>query len=231
MTPRLSPVLSDPTSTAETRRVPASTHRWMAARALAWHGPGDPGRQPGRDRADHGIRRWTGQDYKQSKTSWAEPTSKSAPTPRSAATDPGQLRVQLLPGRLVPRPPHTPPACGTATARPRREDPHADLPPPAPPWPQALRAIPAWLPLDHAAELLAGTAEDAPPPQLQALINSLAAGHGLHLSSRSAREPCWRRQADGRRRGRRAADGSRPAPARRGHGPASQGGLAWVRRP
>jgi hypothetical protein len=36
-------------------------------------------------------------------------------------------------------------------------------------------------PLDRAATLVAGMVQRAPPPQLQALINSVAAGHGLHL--------------------------------------------------
>jgi hypothetical protein len=36
-------------------------------------------------------------------------------------------------------------------------------------------------PLDRAAALVAGMVGQAPPPQLQALINSVAAGCGLHL--------------------------------------------------
>jgi hypothetical protein len=37
------------------------------------------------------------------------------------------------------------------------------------------------IPLDRAAALVAGLVHGAPPPQLQALINSLSAGCGLHI--------------------------------------------------
>ena len=36
-------------------------------------------------------------------------------------------------------------------------------------------------PLDHAAALVAGMVKGPRPPQLQALISSVAAGHALHL--------------------------------------------------
>jgi hypothetical protein len=40
------------------------------------------------------------------------------------------------------------------------------------------------VPLDRAAALVAGMVQGAPPP-LQALINSVAAGYGLHLYIRN----------------------------------------------
>ena len=102
---------------------------------------------------------------------------------------PGQLRLQLLLGRLVPRSSGTAPACGTATrTQPRREGaarrrpPASAVPPPAPSWPRALRAIHAWLsPWIALQRWWSAWSTAPPPPQLQALINSVAAGCGLHL--------------------------------------------------
>jgi hypothetical protein len=54
--------------------------------------------------------------------------------------------------------------------------------PAAPPWPQALRAVRAWLhPSITLQRWWQAWSDRPPPPQLQALINSVAAGHGLHL--------------------------------------------------
>ena len=63
-----------------------------------------------------------------------------------------------------------------------RGGPHAALPPPAPSWPRALRAVRAWLSPWIALQRWWAAWSEAPPPrQLQALINSVAAGRGLHL--------------------------------------------------
>jgi hypothetical protein len=63
-----------------------------------------------------------------------------------------------------------------------RGGPRAAGPPPAPSWPQALPAIRAWLtPWIALQRWWQAWSKAPPPPQLQALINSLAAGHGLHL--------------------------------------------------
>lgn len=59
---------------------------------------------------------------------------------------------------------------------PRREE---GQPPPS--WPRAIRAVRAWLSLDRVATLVAGMVEHAPRRQLQALINSVGTGGGLHL--------------------------------------------------
>ena len=52
-------------------------------------------------------------------------------------------------------------------------------PPSAPSRPQELRA--PGFPLDRTAALVGRMVQGAPPPQLQALINSVGAGFGLHF--------------------------------------------------
>ena len=81
-----------------------------------------------------------------SRTSWAGPTSRSAPIPRSAATRPWSTARSASAG-----PPGSPITRSSMT-RHRRPDPAAERggtepagPPPAPSWPRALRAIRAWL--------------------------------------------------------------------------------------
>ena len=55
-------------------------------------------------------------------------------------------------------------------------------PPPAPSWPRALRAVRAWLsPWTTLQRWWPAWSKAPPPPQLQALISSVAAGCGLHL--------------------------------------------------
>ena len=63
-----------------------------------------------------------------------------------------------------------------------RGGPPAAVPPPAPSWPRALRAIRAWLsPWIALQRWWPAWSTAPPPPQLQALMNSVAAGCGLHL--------------------------------------------------
>ena len=58
----------------------------------------------------------------------------------------------------------------------------AAAPPPAPSRPRALRAIRAWLPPAIALQRWwHAWSKGPPPPQPQALINSVSAGRGLHL--------------------------------------------------
>jgi hypothetical protein len=130
----------------------------------------------------YGIRHWTGQSTSRSRTSWARPTSRSAPTPRSAATRPwstvpsasaGTPGSTTIPHRMNLRNRGRHPAA-------ERGGPPAVLPPPAPSWPRALRAIRAWLSPSIALQRW-WQAWSKAPPQLQALINSVAAGQGLHL--------------------------------------------------
>jgi DDE superfamily endonuclease len=66
-----------------------------------------------------------------------------------------------------------------ASGRGERGPHHA---PPAPSWPRALRAIRAWLtPWIALQRWWPAWSNKPPPPLLQALMNSLAAGGGLHL--------------------------------------------------
>jgi len=59
-------------------------------------------------------------------------------------------------------------------------------PPPAPSWPRALRAVRAWLsPWIALQRWWTAWSKAPPPPQLQALISSVAAGCGLHLYIRN----------------------------------------------
>ena len=63
-----------------------------------------------------------------------------------------------------------------------RGGPRAAGPPPAPSWPRALRAVRAWLsPWIALQRWWTAWSKAPPPPQLQALMNSVAAGCGLHL--------------------------------------------------
>jgi hypothetical protein len=118
-----------------------------------------------------------------SKTSWAGPTSKSAPIPPSAATRPWSTARSAFagpPGSLIShrtrrshrgRPPSA-----------ERGGPGLPLQPPAPSWPRALRAIRAWLsPWIGLQRWWQAWSKAPPPPQLQALINSVGTGCGLHL--------------------------------------------------
>jgi len=67
-----------------------------------------------------------------------------------------------------------------------RGGPRAAGPPPAPSWPRALRAVRAWLSPWIALQRWWTAWSKAPPPaQLQALMNSVAAGCGLHLYIRN----------------------------------------------
>ena len=119
-----------------------------------------------------------------SRTSWAGPTSRSAPTPRSAATRPWSTARSASAG---------PPGSATTPRRPRprhrsrnpaaeRGGPRAAVPLPAPSWPRALRAVRAWLsPWIALQRWWTAWSKAPPPPPLQALINSVGAGCGLHL--------------------------------------------------
>jgi DDE superfamily endonuclease len=87
---------------------------------------------------------------------------------------PGQPQPQALPRR------HQDPAAGSA-----RPAPAAPAPPP-PSWPRELRAVRAWLtPWITLQRWWTAWSNAPPPPQLQALMNSVAAGNGLHLYIRN----------------------------------------------
>ena len=85
-----------------------------------------------------------------------------------------------MPGSLITRPGTIVRHRGRNPAA-ERGGPHA-APPPAPSWPRALRAVRAWLsPWIALQRWWTAWSKAPPPPQLQALINSVAAGCGLHL--------------------------------------------------
>jgi hypothetical protein len=118
-----------------------------------------------------------------SRTSWAGPTSRSAPIPRSAATRPWSTARSASAG-----PPGSPiTRCTITQHRSRspaaeRGGPRTAGPVPAPSWPRALRAVRAWLsPCTVLQRWWQAWSKAPPPPQRQALINSVAAGCGLHL--------------------------------------------------
>ena len=119
-----------------------------------------------------------------SRTSWAGPISRSAPTSRSAATrrwSTARSASAGTPGSMTIR--------HRTSLRHRGQDPAAErggpraaVPAPAPSWPRALRAIRAWLsPWIALQRWWPAWSTAPPPPQLQALMNSVAAGCGLHL--------------------------------------------------
>jgi hypothetical protein len=119
-----------------------------------------------------------------SRTSSAGPTSRSARTLRSAAT-----RCWSTARSASAGPPGSPKTRRSTVLQHRgprpaaeRGGPRAAVPPPAPSWPRALRAVRAWLsPWIALQRWWTAWSKAPPPPQLQALINSVAAGCGLHL--------------------------------------------------
>ena len=80
---------------------------------------------------------------------------------------------------------HPPPPAATAPAQEpaaERGGPGAAAPSQPPCWPRAIRAVRAWLaPWITLQRWWTAWSDAPPPPQLQALINSVAAGCGLHL--------------------------------------------------
>jgi hypothetical protein len=137
----------------------------------------------------YGIRHWTGQSSKQVKDElgWADFQVRS-----DAAIRRHQALVNCAfcfcraawfadhppqPGGAVPRP---------EPGRGERGGPRAAGLPLMPSWPRALRAVRAWLsPRIALQRWWPAWSKAPPPPQLQALINSVAAGRGLHLYIRN----------------------------------------------
>ena len=132
----------------------------------------------------YGIRHWIEQSYKQVKDElgWADFQVRS---------DTAIRRHQVLVNCAFSfcwdawfhdhPAPHEPAAPRPGPGRGER-GPRAVVPCPAPSWPRALRAIRAWLSPWIALQRWWPAWSTAPPPsQLQALINSVAAGCGLHL--------------------------------------------------
>jgi len=118
-----------------------------------------------------------------SRTSSAGPTSRSAPTSPSAATrcwSTARSASAGTPGSPIR--PRANPQLRVRNPAAERGGPHAAGPPPPPSWPRALRAVRAWLsPWTVLQRWWTAWSKAPPPPQLQALMNSVAAGCGLHL--------------------------------------------------
>jgi len=132
----------------------------------------------------YGIRNWIEQSYKQVKDElgWADFQVRSDIAIRRHQGA-GQLRVQLLLGHLVrPIRRRPPPRRRPGEPATERGGPGAAAPSQPPCWPRAIRAVRAWLaPWITLQRWWTAWSDAPPPPQLQALINSVAAGCGLHL--------------------------------------------------
>ena len=88
-------------------------------------------------------------------------------------------------GSLIP-PPHSSPRLHSQNPAAERGGPHTPVLLPPPSWPRALRAVRAWLtPWITLQRWWTAWSKAPPPPPLQALINSVAAGCGLHLYIRN----------------------------------------------
>jgi hypothetical protein len=150
----------------------------------------------------YGLRNWAGQGYKQVKDElgWADFQVRSDTAIRRhqvlvhcafsfcwATWPAGPPPPEDPPAQHATPPRDDPPAQGTAPAQPghdrgERGPRTAPPPPPEPSWPRALRAVRAWLTPATALRRWWPTWSNAPPPpQLQALIDSVSAGHGLDL--------------------------------------------------
>ena len=131
----------------------------------------------------YGIRHWIEQSYKQVKDElgWADFQVRSDTAIRRHQTLVNCAFSFCWNSWFADHPPpHD--AAPRPGARPRREGGRAPPPPPAPSWPRALRAVRAWLsPWIALQRWWTAWSKAPPPPQLQALINSVAAGCGLHL--------------------------------------------------
>jgi hypothetical protein len=133
----------------------------------------------------YGIRHWTGQSYKQVKDElgWADFQVRS---------DVAIRRHQALvccafsfcwAAWFADHPPRHDPGPQPEPGRGERGPP-APAPPPS--WPQTIRAVRAWLtPWIALQRWWTAWSKAPPPPQLQALINSVGAGRGLHLYLRN----------------------------------------------
>ncbi|MFJ8745314.1 hypothetical protein ACIRL2_38810 [Embleya sp. NPDC127516] len=171
-----------------------------AARVLTWGGPRDPGDWNAviRRFRDGHTETWWAADARlgwwgpdgttrlvvaKSRTNSDGPTSRSAPTPRSAATRPwstARSRCAGTPGspRLRPRPwmprswNRTAQRGGTpASHRPRKAS-----------WPQAIRAVRGWLaPWTTLQRYWRAWSTKPPPTELQTLINALGTGRPIEL--------------------------------------------------
>jgi hypothetical protein len=129
-----------------------------------------------------------GRAISRSRTSWDGPTSRSAPISRSAGIRPWSTARSAsagTPGSLISRRSPVLRNRGRSPAA-ERGGPRAAIEPPTPSWPRALRAVRGWLsPWIALQRWWPAWSKAPPPPQLQALIDSVAAGCSLHLYIRN----------------------------------------------
>ena len=133
----------------------------------------------------YGIRHWIEQSYKQVKDElgWADFQVRSDVAIRRHQTL-VNCAFSFCWNAWFADPPPCPQRPRTGPARGERGASRRPAPAGAPSWPQALRAIRAWLhPSITLVRWWQAWSDRPPPPQLQTLINSVAAGHGLHLYS------------------------------------------------
>ncbi|MFJ2378900.1 transposase [Streptomyces sp. NPDC087769] len=124
-----------------------------------------------------------------SRTNSGGPTSRPAPTPPSAATrrwSPAHSRSVGTPGSV--RHPRFRPAQHQRSRPKNRAGPRGGPTRPHQPhtasWPKAIRAVRAWLdPWTSLQRCWRAWSNAPPPPELQALINAVGAGHPLDLYS------------------------------------------------
>ena len=127
----------------------------------------------------YGIRNWIEQGHKQVKDELGRPARPSRPPAATRRSPAARSASAGPPGPPLPAP--RPPRRRPQTPATERGGPQA-APPPAPSWPRALRAVRAWLtPWTVLQRWWTAWSTAPPPPQLQALINSVTAGHGLNL--------------------------------------------------
>ena len=136
----------------------------------------------------YGIRHWIEQSYKQVKDElgWADFQVRSDTAIRRHQALVNCAFSFCWAAWFADHPPQHDARHRSRSPAAERGGPRAAGPPPAPSWPRALRAVRAWLsPWIALQRWWAAWSKAPPPPQLQALINSVAAGCGLHLYIRN----------------------------------------------
>jgi hypothetical protein len=159
-------------ATADPGTLPGKATWYLATNLPRPGGPREadsvhPAAEPGRDRRIYGIRHWIEQSYKQVKDElgWADFQVRS--DSRSAATrcwSTARSASAGTPGSTTIR--------HRTSLRHRGQDPAAErggpraaVPPPAPSWPRALRAVRAWLSPWIALQRWWAAWSKAPPPR------------------------------------------------------------------